>query len=863
MEPIRITLTDHAGLARNDEPVGLGIPLPQGSLRNISELSLSWSEDSAPVPFQAKTLTSWPDGSIRWVHISFLATLEARGQKSLLLEKGVPHAPDETMNIERVDGSLIIGTAEVDYKLQAHSLAWDSINTADLASQTKVILKDEDHRACEFISSENWEVIEAGPVSITVKQDGFWKKSDGSDHVRVTCELAIYNANGLMEVSVIPHNPRRASHPGGLWDLGDKGSVFFCGLNVETTFSQEGHITLISGEPETSKTVTSNQSAGIYQDSSGGTHWDSPNHVDRFGKITTRFRGYSISKDGQKISSGLRANPRLTWENDNTCLQIAVPRFWQNFPTSLRGEQKKVVAGLFPEDSGQLYELQGGERKRQTLFMDHSERKEDLSWVYAPLTPVIYASVYEASDAFPWFQADQPAGPLDALIELGLEGPNNFFNKREQIDEYGWRNFGDIFADHETLYQPDGEPPLVSHYNNQYDAIYGFARQFAITGDSRWFELMDDLARHVVDIDIYHTNEDRAEYNHGLFWHTDHYLPAHTATHRTFSKHNTSSSTPGQTGGGPAEEHCYTTGLLYHYFLTGSRASRQAVLDLASWITTLHEGSGTLLEQLLRIKRYDVPKIRSLMSGGMPTNHVYPFKRGTGNYLNALLDAHLLEPEGGWLKKAENVIFGTIHPQDKIADRQLLSIESNWSYLVLIAAISRFLLVKKKSGSFDGAYKCAANSLRHYSRWMVANEQTFLSRPEDLEFPNDTWAAQDLRKAMIFFQAPLWDPEMSSKYEARAVELLDYVNNTLQCSKERALARVQVILLQNYGPHRVRNQIAPKTSDVSRVQHLAVNKPLLTWPSLIRRIGIRLARGLIGFSLNRERHWLTTRLERR
>ena len=48
--------------------------------------------------------------------------------------------------------------------------------------------------------------------------------------------------------------------------------------------------------------------------------------------------------------------------------------------------------------------------------------------------------------------------------------------------------------------------------------------QFLRTGDARWWRLMDDLARHVRDIDIYHTREDKAAYNGGLFWHTNHYM---------------------------------------------------------------------------------------------------------------------------------------------------------------------------------------------------------------------------------------------------------------------------------------------------------------------------------------------------
>ena len=49
---------------------------------------------------------------------------------------------------------------------------------------------------------------------------------------------------------------------------------------------------------------------------------------------------------------------------------------------------------------------------------------------------------------------------------------------------------------------------------------------------------MNELANHVVDIDIYHTTRDKAAYCGGLFWFTDHYLDAATSTHRTYSHEN-------------------------------------------------------------------------------------------------------------------------------------------------------------------------------------------------------------------------------------------------------------------------------------------------------------------------------------
>ena len=175
-----------------------------------------------------------------------------------------------------------------------------------------------------------------------------------------------------------------------------------------------------------------------------------------------------------------------------------------------------------------------------------------------------------------------------ALINTAITGPFSFFERREISDEYGWRHFGDLYADHEAVGH-QGTVPLISHYNNQYDAIYGLLIQYLRSGDGRWFHLMRDLARHVIDIDLYHTEEDRPDYNGGLFWHTDHYTDAATATHRSYSRTYRDRRGGSRYGGGPSNEHNYTTGLLYYYYLTGDAAAREAVA-VADRVITMDQG---------------------------------------------------------------------------------------------------------------------------------------------------------------------------------------------------------------------------------------------------------------------------------
>ena len=53
-------------------PVVIGVPLTQGSVPNPSQLALA-DATGAPVPFAARTLVNWPDGSVRWALACLLA----------------------------------------------------------------------------------------------------------------------------------------------------------------------------------------------------------------------------------------------------------------------------------------------------------------------------------------------------------------------------------------------------------------------------------------------------------------------------------------------------------------------------------------------------------------------------------------------------------------------------------------------------------------------------------------------------------------------------------------------------------------------------------------------------------------------
>ena len=70
-----IRLEEPVGLDRTNWPVGLGFPFAKGELKDAASFVV-FTPDGRPVPVQSKVLGRWPDGSVRWAHVFFLAELK-------------------------------------------------------------------------------------------------------------------------------------------------------------------------------------------------------------------------------------------------------------------------------------------------------------------------------------------------------------------------------------------------------------------------------------------------------------------------------------------------------------------------------------------------------------------------------------------------------------------------------------------------------------------------------------------------------------------------------------------------------------------------------------------------------------------
>lgn len=784
---------------RSSEPVTIGIPMPSGFLKEAGGLQLH-DATGGPVPLQVQILDRWADGSARWALLDFQidapvstlrVTARAASEPAVTPGTRIRVTKQDPLTIDTGAATFTFGPGTPfpvgDVSIGAHQRLESSRSGTFIAANGAPIRPD--------IASAT--VVSDGPLR-TVVHIRPWS-ADLPPGLEVSARVELFAGLAAARVHVTIANTRAARHEGGQWPLGDPESILLksaaCRFGL-TSAALDVSAAAEFGQPAESFPVPFE----LYQESSGGPAWNGPVHKNRDGAVPQRQKGYRL-QGGASERSGLRASPIVTARTSAGSLGLAVPQFWENCPRAISVRDDVVEFAFLPGAFPDLHELQAGERKTHSFVVDFVGNADALAWCHDPLVFCPDAEWTTSSGVVPFFSsARDDDQKLAGLIAAGLDEQTGFVAKREKFDEYGWRHFGDLPADHESAFQPPGTF-FISHYNNQYDAIATFAIQFLRSGDARWWRLMQDLARHVRDIDIYRTDHDKAAYCYGLFWHTTHYTDAGTSTHRAYPR-------GGPGGGGPSAEHNYNAGLMLHYFLTGETDSKSAAIDLGRWVLAMDDGHRTVF-------RYLAGGATGLASSTASTDYHGP-GRGAGNSILACMTAHRLTGDSHYLDKARELIRRCAGPRDDFDALNLRHIESRWSYTVFLQVLALFLHDRLQSGARSADESYVRDTLLHYARWMAANERPYLDRVEELEFPTETWAAQDLRKADVFgWAARLATGAERDLFLAKARSFYEYAVTELSNRPTRTFTRPLILVLANGSRARALQNAPPIDRDAA------------------------------------------------
>lgn len=770
-------------------PVTVGVPLPREVNRDQLGDTLVVSDASGTYPCQIS-----PQKDLSWLTATFLATATKGQSRQPLLLRPCSRGSQVRTCLEVQDGTAGIG---IDTKRGSFGIGKQTDRILNFAcSHGKNFSFGPEAMQLSFVARSGrrrtfvWdgaEIEEAGPVRATVAMRG------RCGVLRAECRLSFFAGTSMLRCELSLHNPRRAMHPGGYWDLGDPGSLLFRELALEIDCRGMAPLEILWQETTPGNEHRTDSSFfELYQESSGGEHWQSLNHVNRHGKVPFNLRGYRI-RTATGESTGRRASPVVALRSGDQQLTCTVCDFWQKFPTAITFQQGVLSLKLFPREFPDLHELQAGEKCTRVVWLDFSDDTtqgcQPLAWVHHPPIAVATSAWCASTNQLHCFPASprQHRHEFHLLLDEALEGENNFLAKREVIDEFGWRNFGDVWADHEQAYAEDPRP-VISHYNNQYDLLHSLLMQFLLTADRRWWELADPLARHVLDIDLYHTTRDKPAYNQGMFWHTAHYHAVGRASHRSMSAAMRGKQIPAP-GGGPGNEHNYSNGLLLYHQLTGCPRARAAVIQLADWVIAMDDGDRHLLGLLT-----DEPT--GLASCTTNPDYHGP-GRGAANSINSLLNAWKLTNTKQYLAKSVELLQRTIHPADDLAALDLENAELRWSYTIYLQSLVRFLVDTAAHDDLRNIRNYAREALLHYARWMCEHEVFYLDHPEKLEYPTETWAAQELRKGTTLLMAARYAaPREATAFHARGMSILNRAWETLLRFESRACTRSLAIVLQ-------------------------------------------------------------------
>jgi len=764
---------------RVGEPVTTGLPFPQGSCVDAESLQLLDQYGRAR-RLQTRVLDRWPDGSIRWALLDFQADVDDRVRTEYEVLVGTAtrtKISGPRIVISASEDRLTVDTGAADFSF-ARGAAFpfpavliDGRPAID-PTRTGLLVEDASGRTIAP-TVESADVEEDGPLRAVVRCSGSLGDEGTRTRLDVIARCHFFAGSATVRIVLTVRNPQPAAHPGGYWTLGSGGSIFLRDVSLRLASAGGDGVSSVrcSAEHGTAHAICE-APFELYQHSSGSGP----------GGDGYRVRAGSFERHGR------RACPVVSLSNQLQTIAIVMPHFWQNFPKGIEATHGEVALRLFPRQHADPHEIQGGEQKTHTLYVAFNRdgvTSAPLDWCRTPLVARAEPSWYCASGAVPYLvpaAADRDRAYV-ALGESAVDGDDTFARKRDVVDEYGWRDFGDLYADHEAVFRTE-RAPLVSHYNNQYDAIAGFGWRFLRSGDPRWWTLMSELASHVVDIDVYHTDGDKSAYNHALFWHTYHYVDAGTSTHRSYPER------PDVGGGGPSAEHNYPAGLLLHYFLTGDAQSRETAVGLAQWVVDMDDGRRSIFRWL------DRGDTGLASMTGSPLYHGPG--RGAANSIVALLTGHRATGDAKFLLKAEQLIRRCIHPRDDIGERNLLDAERRWFYTVFLQALGKYLDYKIELQSLDAMYQYARTSLLQYADWMVDHEYPYLDRPEILEYPTETWAAQDMRKSDVFaFAAKHASGRARDRFLERAEFFFHASVSKLSSLPTRTLTRPVVLMLTN------------------------------------------------------------------
>ncbi|MDP6528308.1 MAG: hypothetical protein QGI43_01245 [Gemmatimonadota bacterium] len=644
---VPLTVRETAGVARAGEIVTSGIPLPKGEVLSGSDVAIEG------VDAQFLPLATWRDGSVKWLQVSFPATVSAWGTSVYRLVDGTGSPPPAGLSVVEAGGAVTVDTGPLRFTVRGDSFTlfdevWlDTNGDRVFEASEKMIASDvlngsivEGTGGQAYLSSvsalEVLEVEESGPIRAVIHFRGIHDGMAG-EHLEFSGRIHAWRGRSDVRVQFSQTNGQatatysNGSQPKCRWLAGQgpvggaENSLLFEDLSLVTRVNLAGApryaIQGVRGESVATGDLTAQ--AWLYQDSSGGPYW--------YVTEGTSFRGYQAGHASWVVLAGDRADGFVDINDGARGLAVSIRDFWENFPDRISvAVDGTVSVGFMPRDFATAFEHRPGERKTHwALFHFHTgdEVAGDVSRVSAafqdPLRAVPAAQwtgdTHALNDLVPW-----DAAAFSDYEQHNALGAQGFLDIREDADVYGWQDFGDLWSD----FEGGGDPPNTNNAANnlEYDTGFVFIQQALRTAgldddlSGKWWKLAREGNEHQADIDVYHVEEGPLPWLwNGMWNHTGHGNSGIDDPHR---------------GDSPNMAHTWNRGMLVWYYLSGDRNVLEAAMEVAGSVAwRVENGPG-------------MPGISGTTGE----------ERGPGHALQVMLDAYFHTWDTRYLDAARKIV---------------------------------------------------------------------------------------------------------------------------------------------------------------------------------------------------------------
>jgi hypothetical protein len=375
------------GIDRNQDPVTVGIPLPDSAgINNINQLGLSGASVG-----QFRILGRWPDGNIKWVLVDTQASLAAGVQNtSINLTTGAGNfggpnlATDNGSNITVNTGAAQFTIRKAKFNLFDQVVVNGKTLVDSGTSAGLVVMGPSTGTSCgtctDAYSSSNDPnstaiIEENGPARAVVKVDGSHVDAAGQVYMHYTVRMHFYLGKTYAKVEVILRNADETNNTAGDFNSAFKG---FASYEARVTPALAGSKAFNIGTDSSagSGTFTGNESAYLYQAYSNDGEIDdwnatncSPGMTDRCvasyiartpnstGTYTYAQDGYQIVHGTSVLASGDHTKYPQGWadlsDGTGAGIEVGVYQLSGYWPKSLQfvngGTEARV--GMWPDQS--------------------------------------------------------------------------------------------------------------------------------------------------------------------------------------------------------------------------------------------------------------------------------------------------------------------------------------------------------------------------------------------------------------------------------------------------------------------------------------------------------------------------------